>query len=131
METQFAYLSRGKLHVKLAGKPMRPVESRYGESVRDRALQIQDRNAWKTAGTGAKFMSGGRMAGRTLWGGSDRDPMEMRIVISSASCGCTDGEILYTLDTPDIGGVFLLRNEATEERRLFHTADYRFHRLAA
>jgi len=126
MSHSFAYLSQGELHVKLGDSPVRAVESRYGQSLRDRVMQIQTRNSWKTQGTGARFMSGGM-----LWGNQSRDSAEMRIAITGISAGCEDGELLYSLATDEIGGVFLLRNQASEEQRLLHTADFRVRRLAS
>jgi hypothetical protein len=126
MSHSYAYLSQGQLHLKLGEDPLRPVDSRFGQSLRDRAAQIQNRNSWKTQGTGAKFMSGG-----VLWGKQNDDPAEMRIAITGISSGCQSGELLYSLATDDIGGVFLLRDRATDERRLLHTADFRVRRLAA
>ena len=126
MNASFAYLSRGQLHLKLGDEPLRPVDSRFGESVRARAMQIQHRNSWKTQGTGANFMSGGM-----LWGNQGRDAAEMRIAITGISSGCQNGELYYSLTTDDIGGIFVLRNRATEEQRLLHTADFRVRRLAA
>jgi len=127
MSHSYAYLSQGQLHLKLGDQPLRPVDSRFGESVRQRAAQIQNRNAWKTQGTGAKFMSGGALWGR----GAEPDPLEMRIAVTGISSGCRNGELFYSLATDDIGGVFLLRDRATDELRLLHTADFRVRRLAA
>lgn len=127
MSHSYAYLSQGQLYLKLGDDPVRPVDSKFGESVRQRAAQIQNRNAWKTQGAGAKFMSGGLLWGRT----AERDPLEMRIAITGISSGCQPGELFYSLSTDDIGGVFLLRDRATDELRLLHTADYRVRRLAA
>jgi hypothetical protein len=126
MGGNFAFLAQGKLHVKLGDAPVSEVDSRFGEQVRERALQIQERNAWKTQGTGARFMSGG-----VLWGRQGRDPAEARVAITGLSAGCNPGELLYSLETSDIGGVFLLRNEAKDEQRLLHTSDFRVRRLAA
>jgi len=127
MSYSYAYLSQGQLYLKLGDDPVRAVDSKFGESVRQRAAQIQNRNAWKTQGTGAKFMSGG-----VLWGrGAERDPLEMRIAITGISSGCQPGELFYSLATDEIGGVFLLRERATDELRLLHTADFRVRRLAA
>jgi hypothetical protein len=106
MNHSFADLSQGELQVKLGEGPVRPVESRFGQSLRDRALQIQNRNSWKTQGTGARFMSGG-----ALWGNRDSNPAEMRIAITGISSGCQNGELLYSLASDDIGGVFLWRNQ--------------------
>jgi len=126
MAHSFAYLSQGQLHLKLGDEPARPFDSRFGQSLRERAAQIQNRNSWKTQGTGARFMSGGM-----LWGNQNHDAAEMRITIAGVSPGCHSGELLYSLATNDIGGVFLVRNQATEEQRLLHTADFRVRRLAA
>jgi hypothetical protein len=126
MSPSFAYLSQGQLHLKLGDDPVRPVDSRFGESIRQRAAQIQNRNSWKTQGSGAQFMSGG-----LLWGRTERDPGEIRIAITGISSGCQPGELLYSLATDDIGGVFLLRDRASDELRLLHTADFRMRRLAA
>jgi hypothetical protein len=127
MSYSYAYLSQGQLHLKLGDEPIRPVDSKFGESVRQRAAQIQNRNAWKTQGTGARFMSGGALWGR----GAERDPLETRIAITGVSSGCRPGELFYSLSTDEIGGVFLLRERATDELRLLHTADFRVRRLAA
>jgi hypothetical protein len=127
MSQSYAYLSQGRLYVKLGDEPVRAVDSKFGESVRQRAAQIQNRNAWKTRGTGARFMSGG-----VLWGrGAEPDALEMPIRITGVSPGAKPGELFYSLSTDEIGGVFLLRERATDELRLLHTADFRVRRLAA
>jgi hypothetical protein len=127
MPHSYAYLSQGQLHLKLGSDPVRAIDSKFGESVRQRAAQINSRNAWKTQGTGAKFMSGSLLWGRN----ADDDPTEIPIEITGISRGCKPGELFYSLSTPDIGGVFLLRDRATDELRLLHTADFRVRRLAA
>lgn len=126
MSRSFAYLSQGELHLKLEDQPVRVVDSRFGQSVRERAIQIENRNSWKTQGTGARFMSGG-----ALWGRQDQDAAEIPVVISGIAPGCHSGELLYSLTTPDIGGVFVVRNRASEEQRLLHTSDFRVRRLSA
>lgn len=126
MTYSYSYLSQGQLHLKLGDDPVRPIDSKFGESVRERAAQIKHRNSWKTQGTGAKFMSGG-----LLWGRQPGDPADVRVDITGISSGCKPGEIFYSLSTDDIGGVFLLRDRATDELRLLHTADFRVRRLAA
>lgn len=126
MSDSYAYLSQGQLYLKLGNDPVRPIDSKFGESVRERAAQINNRNSWKTQGTGAKFMSGG-----LLWGRQPGDPSDIRIDITGISRGCNPGELFYSLSTDDIGGVFLLRDRASDELRLLHTADFRVRRLAA
>ena len=127
MSDSYAYLSQGQLHLKLSDAPVRPIDSKFAESIRERAAQIHNRNSWKTQGAGAKFMSGGLLWGRN----AADDPTDIRIDITGISRGCNPGELFYSLSTADIGGVFLLRERATDELRLLHTADFRVRRLAA
>lgn len=124
MSVHFAYLSRGTLHVKNGDGEVRLVESRFGQSIRDRAVQIHDRNAWKTQGTGARFMGGG-----ALWGGVPRDAAALRLSIAGIARGVKNDELVYALDTDEISGVFRLEEGGSAEQRLLHTADFRVGRL--
>jgi hypothetical protein len=126
MGQTIAYLSRGRLNVLTEGGGVRTIDSKFGKDVRERALQIQDRNAWKTQGTGARFMTGGR-----LWSQANRDPMAMKITIAGIARGCGPGDVLYSLETNEITGVFSVRHETGEERRLFHSAEARVRHVAA
>ena len=116
----FAYLSEGKIHLKIGDLPLRTVESRFGRDVRERAIQLQHRNAWKTQGSGARFMSGG-----ALWGVQDREPGRMRIAITGFSRGRQPGELLYALETDEVSGLFALKDFGLMEQRLFHGSDCR------
>jgi hypothetical protein len=121
-EQRLAYVAQGKLHVQRNGARS-TVESAFGRSLRERAVQIHNRHAWKTEGRGAQFMRG------VLWPDGGGDPNEFRILITSVTRGCQPGELLYSLETDAISGVF--RVDATGfEQRLFHTADYRVRHLA-
>jgi len=116
-EPCLAYIAQGKLHLQRDGGPQ-TVESAFGRSLRDRAVQIHNRHAWKAQGRGAQYMRG------VLWAGTERDPVEVRIRVTSVTRGRNPGEVLYTLETDEISGVFAL--DATGfEQRLFHTADFR------
>ncbi len=115
---RLVYLSGGKLHVRNGSGPERIVESAFGRSLRDRALQIRDRHAWKTEGRGAQFMRGG------MWGEPKGDPSEFRIAITGACRGRNHGEILYTLETDEVSGMFAVDADGAETR-LYHTADFR------
>jgi len=125
MSMNFLYIAGGKIHLKEADQPARVIESRFGESLVDRVQRIRERNTWKTQGTGAKFMSG-----RMLWGDND-DGVSATLAVTGISRGVGDGELLYSLATDEVTGVFLLRNHASEEQRLFHTADFRISQLDA
>ena len=64
MTKDLAYLSRGKLYAEARTTlPPSLLESQFGESVRQRAKEIQRRHAWKTEGRGAQFMGGGSVLG--------------------------------------------------------------------
>ncbi len=124
MHESFLYVSQGKIHLKEPDKPARLIESKFGQSLVDRNSQIQRRNSWKTQGTGAKFMSG-----RLLWGRQFEEDEEIPVVVNAISRGAGPGEILYSLSTHEIGGVFSLTG--ADEKRLLHTADFRVGHLTA
>ncbi len=126
MSTSVLYIAQGRINLQEPGRPTRLIESKFGQSLIDRACQIQQRNAWKTQGTGAKFMSG-----RMLWGGDLEDPSAIPLAVTGISRGTRDGDWVYSMATHEITGVFALRNKATEEQRLFHTADFRISQLSA
>jgi hypothetical protein len=93
-----------------------------------RAQQIKQRNAWKTQGFGARFMSGGMP-----WGNGSDEPehAEIPVVINAVSRGTHGGEILYSLASGEIGGLFSIDCTGQNERRLLHTADFRIGELNA
>ena len=124
MHEDFLYVAQGKIHLKQTGKPAQIIDSKFGQSLVDRASQISQRNAWKTQGTGAKFMSGGM-----LWGRQSDDESEIPVVINAVSRGRSQGEILYSLSTHEIGGIFSVFG--SDEKRLLHTADFRVGQLSA
>ncbi len=126
MTNDFAYLAQGKLHLEIGDAPVRPIDSQFGNSVRQRAQEMHQRHSWKTQGRGAQFMRGG-----VLWGAQGQEPGTMPIRISGLSVGCREGELLYSLDTPEIAGLFVVKDSGSHEQRLFHTADYRVGHLAA
>jgi hypothetical protein len=128
MSIKFFYIANGRIHLKEEGQPARLIESRFGASLIDRVERIRERNAWKTQGSGAQFMSG-----RMLWGddNASRDAVAGTQAVTGISRGVQDGEFLYSLATDEVTGVFALRRQASEEQRLFHTADYRISQLDA
>lgn len=126
MSRTVLYIAQGKIHLKEPGKPARPIESKFGQSLIDRATRIHNRNAWKTQGTGAKFMSG-----RMLWAEQDPSAPIVPVAVTGISRSIRNGELLYSLASDEVTGVFALRNEATDEQRLFHTADFRVSQLSA
>ena len=118
-----AFISQGQLSLQ-AGGGGQILESPFGNSLRDRAVQIYNRHAWKTQGPGGQSLS------RALRTPTERDPSEFRIAITSVTRGTHPGELLYTLETDEISGVFSRGAEGIE-KRLFHTADFRIRHLDA
>lgn len=119
-------LAKGKLHLLENGKVSKVIESKFGQSIRDRAVKIMQRDSWKNEGSGAQFMSG-----RLLWGDNRCDPAEMRIAMKSLSRGPELGRLLYALETDDMGGIFSVKTSDLEEHRLFHHAKYFVEHLSA
>jgi hypothetical protein len=115
-----AFLAGGRLYVKDGDEAPRPFDSKFAQSVRDRAVRSAQKNAWKQEGTGAQFMRGG-----ALWGAGSRDTSVMRIAITGVSRAAQPGLLLYALDTDDIVGLFTLDPATGEEKRLFHSNDHR------
>lgn len=122
MALTVAYLAQGQLHVRNEEEPARTIKSQFGQKVRERAVKLQRKNSWKTAGRGAQF------AGAMLAGAADPDPAAMRIALTTLARGRRAGELLYVLDTDEVGGVFATASEGDEER-LFHGADQRVRHL--
>jgi len=116
MRPGIAYLADGRIHLKLGDEPPRAVESPFAESVRAREASLVQRNAWKTQGPGARFLAGGLMAGNEEATGGTA-----YAAITGLSRGRTPGEVLYSLETTAVTGLFALDTGAmAEERRLFH-----------
>lgn len=117
-----AYIAQGKIHVKRGDSAPRLIESKFGATVRQRSLDMQRKNEWKTQGRGAQFMRGG------MWG-AQRTPSDMRIAVNGLT---RRGDcFVYSLETADISGLFRLSDDGEEEQRLLHTADYRVREVVA
>jgi hypothetical protein len=119
-----AYLAGGRLHVKLGEAPVRSFDSAFGQQVRDRHVEIQQKHSWKEEGRGARFM------GNLLWGVAERDAA-LRVAITSLTRGSGPGELLYALDTEGRTAVCLFRAEDASERRLLHGSAQRIRDLRA
>ena len=120
MTLNIAYLSSGKLHLKLASDPVRTVESEFGQSVQERAQQIRRRNAWKAQGQMAQM----------LFSGMTPEADELPRVTITGLCRGLQGQLLYTLEAGSVAGIFSLDQTSTNEQRLFHNADFGVRHLA-
>lgn len=127
MLASFLYIAQGRIFLKEPDQQAKPIESVFAQNMVDRAQQIRQRNAWKTQGFGARFMSG-----RMPWNNDpDDDQAEIPVVINAVSRGTHDGEILYSLASGEIGGLFSIERTGQNERRILHTADFRISELNA
>ena len=117
----FAFVSLGKVQVYRSGT-VTELGSNFGDRIRERALEIEKRHAWKSQGAGAAFM--GMWAPRV--GG---DASEMNISITSLARGAQRGEMIYTLETTDICALLALNEAEREEQRLWHSNETRIRDL--
>jgi hypothetical protein len=117
------WLAGGRIHLREASGTERTIESRFGGTVVERALQIQRRHAWKDQGRGAQFRG-------MLWSGP-QGAAHPGLAITSLTRGERAGELLYALETREIAGVFAVTADGAEERRLFHGNDRRVRFLAS
>ena len=113
-----ACITAGRLSVIQEGGSPRQLESPFPEQVRARELQMHRKNAWKTQGTGARFMGAGRAM---LWGNDDANLNPTRFV--GVSRGRTPGELMYAISTGIICGIFVRDPNSPDETRVFHDAD--------
>jgi hypothetical protein len=112
---RIAYLADGKLHLKLGDEPPRVVESPFAESVRARQASLARRSAWKTEGEGARFLAAG-----LLTGDAEASAASPLAAITGLSRGRVPGEVLYSIETTAVAGLFALDAGTAEEKRLFH-----------
>ncbi|HYY05513.1 MAG TPA: hypothetical protein VE997_02980 [Candidatus Limnocylindria bacterium] len=113
MRSRIAYLADGKLYLQLGDAPPRVVESPFAESVRARHASLARRNAWKAEGESAGVLAAGLFTG-------DAEATGASAVITGLSRGRVAGEVLYSIETTAVAGVFALDAGTAEEKRLFH-----------
>ncbi len=135
MSFNFAYLSGGRLYLKLGSANVLAVASEFGQAARERVLQMERRNGWKQKNVIGNFMSAG-LSGEVHQGDRQGLPIVMRGV-----CPTSEDGLLYTLEAGEIGGIFTLDlpkpslperdrsvqgfRQQAKEKRLFHSADFK------
>jgi hypothetical protein len=126
MLSNIAYLSDGKLFLKRDGQPAELIESHFAQQLIERGERSRQRNDWKTKGAGSAFTGMGMgIGGRALWGMGDTRPDLRRVRITGITSGAQTGELVYALDTDNVGGLFLYNTAEKHEKRLFHRNDFR------
>lgn len=111
-----AYLAGGKIKLRTnTGKP-HVIESKFAETIRERAVKNQQRHAWKGGDAG-----GGLLAGPSVWGKKgSQDAAAIPIYITSICRGSTTGQLLYSLESDSTCSMLAVEDFGAEERRLWN-----------
>lgn len=126
MSFNFAYLSGGRLYLKLGQATVQAIASEFGQAAQQRLWQTQRRNSWKQNSLTNLLPSGDLTSSGT----------SMTIAVQGV-CPTNDDRLLYTLEAGEVGGIFTLEQFAgslqdrqpPREKRLFHSADFKVDRV--
>jgi hypothetical protein len=141
MSFNFAYLSGGRLYLKLGQATVQSIASEFGQAAQQRGFELQRRNGWKQKNPMANLMAGG--------GAGDLHQPDRSIIPVAVQgvCPTSADRLLYTLEAGEIGGIFTLerfttvginlgggitsaaQQPQTREKRLFHSADFKVDRV--
>jgi hypothetical protein len=128
MDFNFAYLSGGRLHLKLGQTQIQTIVSEFGLAAQQRVRQTQKRNSWKQ-NAGANFLPLG-IARET----GDRG-LDLAVSIRGM-CQTPSRKLLYALEAGEVGGIFTIDLDRDPqfdrhgyEKRLFHSADFKVEQL--
>ncbi len=138
MSFNFAYLSGGKLYLKLGQATVQTIVSELGAAVQQRESQMQRRNGWKQKSISANFMPAG------MSGALKQERSSVPVAVQGV-CPTGADRLLYTLEAGEVGGIFTLERFVTpvaigetkaptprqqpKEKRLFHSADFKIDRV--
>ncbi|ERN42861.1 hypothetical protein KR51_00003870 [Rubidibacter lacunae KORDI 51-2] len=117
MSLSVAYLSQGKLYFKPDNQAVREIESEFGRSVQERRLQNERRQALRDRSIRAMLQppTGDRQNTHT----------EAAVPVHITSiCRIEQDQLLYTLESTELGGLFQYNPTQQSERRLFHSTEF-------
>uniref|UniRef100_B8HW72 Uncharacterized protein n=1 Tax=Cyanothece sp. (strain PCC 7425 / ATCC 29141) TaxID=395961 RepID=B8HW72_CYAP4 len=117
MSLTFAYLSQGKLFVK-QGDAVKEIQSEFGQSVQVRKLEMKRRKAWKNRGIMEMMLP------PTVLQQMDQQPEATEQILITSLCQGQDGQLLYSLEAGELGGIFAWDGVRDRENRLFHNTDF-------
>ncbi len=120
MSLTIAYLAGGKLHLKQGQNPTRTVDSEFAQTVQQRILSTQRRNAWKNKQAQNPMAD---MLPAHLFPQMQEGEAKLPVTFKAVSL-CEAGKLLYTLATAEMAGIFCFDPASQKERRLFHSADF-------
>ncbi|WP_373542213.1 hypothetical protein [Chamaesiphon sp.] len=145
MSFNFAYLSGGRLYLKLGAATAQAIASEFGRAAQQRGLELQRRNGWKQKNLSASLMPNG-ISGDVQQQDRLRVETAAGIVPVAVQGVCPTGadRLLYTLAAGEVGGIFTLerfvpvnisggspaeQHQQAKEKRLFHSADFKVDRV--
>lgn len=115
---KLAYITQGKLFYKKKSSPQEQIHSHFAQSQIDRAVKINQKNEWKTKGSGSYF------GGSALWGIDKEDSDAIRVFITGAAQGRESDTLYYILESDASGGLFSYDCATDKEKRLFHRNNF-------
>jgi hypothetical protein len=118
-EFTVAFVSQGRLFLKAADGEAREISCQFVERANERARRDGDRHGWKSRRESGPSLMSSQLLWRTAQSGEIS-----QIQITSASPG-KSGEILFTLNTSSVGGLFAHELRDQSERRLYHKNGFR------
>ena len=135
MSFNFAYLSGGRLYLKLGQTTVQSIASEFGQAAQQRGFELQRRNGWKQKNL-------------LPVGAADAKQPNSGVVSVAVQGICSTGtdRLLYSLEAGEVGGIFTLERSPivlnhvngaamletrpkTKEKRLFHSADFKIDRV--
>lgn len=114
-----AYLAQGRLYLHHPEKPLKEIESDFGRQLQARRLQIQRKQAMKDQGLRAMTQS------PQVLKQLESNAEAVTPVSITSLCSLPNDELLYSLESEDMGGLFRFEVEKDRENRLFHNTDFR------
>jgi len=113
MNIPVVYLANGVLRLIDEAGEVRPLESRFGSDLLNKAVKDQQRHAWKQ-GVEGKFITGS-----ALWGKGDADK-PIQISLTSIARGAQPEQFLYTLRTDHVCAILSVQERGSDEQRIWN-----------
>lgn len=118
MSLRIAYLSQGRLFLHREGLPLKEIESDFGKQLQQRRLQVQRKQAMKNRGIQSMMMS------PQMLKQMEQQAEATSPVLITSICALDNGQLAYSLESEDMGGLFRFDLETDRETRLFHNTDF-------
>lgn len=90
-DQKVAYLSQGRLFYKSNSSPSTEIQSHFGQKIIDQTIRLQQKNEWKTKGSGSYF------GGSALWGIDQMDTDAVKVTITGATRDQMDDRFYFII----------------------------------